>query len=99
MATPKHATETPVILKLSDRARAKLAERAASSGQDISAIASDLIEQAITRPPIDEIMAPVRKQFAESGMSDAELDQFLRGELDAHRRDKDAAGLTIIAPK
>jgi hypothetical protein len=35
-------------------------------------------------------MAPVRKQFADSGMSDEKLDDFLRGELDAHRREKKA---------
>jgi hypothetical protein len=35
-------------------------------------------------------MAPVRKQVAESGMSDEELDDFLRGELKAHRREKKA---------
>ena len=83
-------TETHVTLRLSDQARAKLAEQAAKNGQDISAVASDLIEQAVTRPSIAEIMAPVWKQAAESGMSDEELDDFLRGELEAHRREKRA---------
>jgi len=90
MATATKTTETPVTLRLSDRARAKLAEQAANSGQDISAVASDLIEHAVTRPSIDEIMAPVRKQVAESGMSDEELDAFFRSELEAHRREKRA---------
>ena len=90
MATATKTTETPVALRLSDRARAKLAEQAANSGQDISAVASDLIEHAVTRPSIDEIMAPVRKQVAESGMSDEELDAFFRSELEAHRREKRA---------
>ncbi len=90
MSTTVHTTETPVTLRLSERARAKLAEQAANSGQDISAVASDLIEHAVTRPSIAEIMAPVRQQVAESGMSVEELDDFLRGELEAHRRDKKA---------
>jgi hypothetical protein len=90
MATTAHTTETPVTLRLSDRARAKLAEQAANRGQDISTVASDLIEQAIARPSIAEIMAPVRKQVAESAMSDEELNDFLRGELEAHRREKRA---------
>ena len=90
MATNAPNTETQVTLRLSDRARTKLAEQAAKSGQDISAVASDLIEHAVTRPSIEEIMAPVWKQVAESGMSDEELDDFLRGELEAHRREKKA---------
>jgi hypothetical protein len=76
-------TEIPVTLPLTEQARAKLAEQAANSGQDISAVASDLIEHAVTRPSIDEITAPVRKQVAESGVSDDELDDFLRGEGDS----------------
>ena len=90
MATSTHTTETPVTLRLSEHARAKLVERATKSGQDLSAAASDLIEKVVTRPSIDDIMAPVRKQVAESGMSDQELDAFLRSELEAHRREKRA---------
>ena len=80
-------TETSVTLRLSDRARARLAEQAANSGQDLSAVASDLIEHAVNRPSIAEIMAPVRTQIAESGMSDQEVDDFLRGQIEAHRRE------------
>jgi len=90
MSTRAQITETPVTLRLSERARAKLAEQAANSGQDLSAVASDLIEHVVTRPSIAEIMAPVWKQAAESGMSDGELDDFLRGEIEAHRREKKA---------
>jgi hypothetical protein len=90
MATPGQTTDTPITLHLSERARAKLAEQAKSSGQDISAVASELIEHAVTRPSIDEIMAPVRKQFADSGMTDEQLDDLLHRELNAQRREKKA---------
>jgi hypothetical protein len=90
MAAKLHATKTQVTLRLSERARAKLTEQAANSGQDISAVASEVIEHAVTRPSIAEIMAPVRKQAAESGMRDEALKEFLRGELQAHRREKKA---------
>ena len=83
-------TETPVTLRLSELAHTRLTGQAANIGQDISAVASDLIEQAVTRPSLDEIMVPVRKQVAESGMSDEELDDFLRNEIKAHRREKKA---------
>ena len=53
-------------------------------------MASDLIEHAIAQPSIDEVLAPFRKQVAESGMSDEELDAFFRNELEAHRRENKA---------
>ncbi len=87
-ATP--TTETLVTLRLSEAARAKLTEQAANSGQDLSEVASDLIEHVVTRPTIADIMAPVRKQVAESGMSNEELDDFLRGEIKAHCLEKKA---------
>lgn len=90
MATGTHMTETLVKLRLSDRAQAKLAEQAARNGQDIAAAASDLIEQAVAQPSVDELLAPFRKQVSESGMSSDELDAFFRQELDAHRREKKA---------
>ncbi len=85
-----HSTETPVTLRLSEQARAKLREQAANRGQDLSTFASKLIEQAVTEPTVDEVLAPFRKQVAESAMSDEQLDAFLLGELEAHRREKRA---------
>jgi hypothetical protein len=61
-------------IRLSSSTRKKLAARAADKGQDVSAYASDLIEQSVTRPSLDEILMPYRKQVAEGGMSDDELD-------------------------
>ncbi len=90
MATTVPTTEMSVTLRLSDAARRKLAEQAAMSGQDISALASGVIEQAMTRSPADEALAPFRQQVVESGMSDKELDEFFRGELKAYRREKKA---------
>jgi hypothetical protein len=88
-ATPG-TTAVPMTLRLSEQARAKLAERAAARGQDPAGYASELIEQAVARPSVDEVLAPFRKQVDERGMSDAELDEFLRGELDAARRERKA---------
>ncbi len=90
MGATADLTKTRVTLRLSGRARAKLARQAASSGQDISAVATELIEHAVTRPSIAQIMSPVWKQVTESKMSGKELDGFLRRELDAHRRGKKA---------
>jgi hypothetical protein len=66
----------PLTLRLSEQARAKLTEQAAHIGQDIAAVASALIEQAVARPNVDEALAPFRKQVGQSGMTDDELDAF-----------------------
>ena len=83
-------TQTPLTLHLSDRARAKLAQQAAVRGQDMAAVASELIEQATALASVDEMLAPFRKQVADSGMTDDQLDGFFRGEIEAHRREKKA---------
>jgi hypothetical protein len=83
-------TEMQITLRLSERARAKLAEQAANSGRDLSAVASDLIEHSITQPTVDELLAPFRQQVSESGMSDEELDNFHRDLLAQVRSEKKA---------
>jgi hypothetical protein len=77
-------------LRLSQLASEKLAQRAVESGKDVAAVASDFIEQAVTRPTVDESLASFRKQVAESGMSDEALDDFFRGEIEAHRMERKA---------
>jgi hypothetical protein len=52
--------------------------------------ASDLIEEAITRPTMDEILAPIRTDFANSGLREDEIMELGRSELEALRRDKKA---------
>ena len=83
-------TETPITLRLSSAAQATLLRQARDTGKDLSQLASDLIEHIVTRPSIDEIMAPVHRQAAASGMSDQEIDDFLRSQLEAHRRENRA---------
>ena len=64
-------------LSLSPAAEARLRERAAFSGQPLDAFASALLERAATAPTLDEVLAPVRRQVDESGMTDDEFDAFV----------------------
>jgi hypothetical protein len=77
--TTEQMTELSMKLRLSKQATEMLQQRAARSGQDIASLASDIVEQAILQPTVDEVLAPFRKQVAESGMSDQELDDFFDG--------------------
>ncbi len=75
-----------LTVHLSDRASESLSQRAAKTGQDIASLAASLLEQAMARPSVDEALAPFRKQIADSGMTDDQLDACLHSELEAHRR-------------
>ena len=74
--TLKPRTEIALRLRLSQKARQKLVREAALCGQNLHTYASKLLEHAITQPSAAELLAPFRKQVAESGMSDEELDAF-----------------------
>jgi hypothetical protein len=77
-------------LTLPPDVEAKLRERAAELQQSPDEYTSRVLANAVTAPTIDEILAPVRKQVAESGMSDEELDSFFRGILQEVRAEKKA---------
>jgi hypothetical protein len=52
-----------------------LFERAARNGEDVGSYIQRLIAREIQAPAttLDEVLAPVRRQFEESGMTDEEL--------------------------
>lgn len=63
----------------------RLRERARASGRDVAEYAAELIRQGVTAPTVDEILAPVQEDFARSRMSDDEIMELGRRELDALR--------------
>jgi hypothetical protein len=56
-------------ISISPKAEARLKERAAAEGKDPTAYASDLLEQAVTRPSLEELLAPSQAEFARTGKS------------------------------
>ena len=79
-----------MLISIPDSVLSLLKQRAATNGQTVTDYTSKLVADTVTSPTVDEVLAPFRKQVAESGMSDDELDDFLRGELEAHRYEKKA---------
>lgn len=90
MSMSNQVTVMQITIRLSRRAREKLAERAAQNGQDVNHYTSELIEQAVTCPTLDELLAPVRDDFAKSGMSEEEIMELGRRELEVMRRERKA---------
>jgi hypothetical protein len=69
-----------ITLDLPEEMERKLLEQAARTGRDVPTLVRELIERGIEAgPTIDDILAPFRRQVAESGMTDAELDAFFEG--------------------
>lgn len=62
-----------LTISLSPEAEAKLKERAAAEGKEPTAYASTLVENAVNRPSLEELLGPVQAEFARSGMTQAEL--------------------------
>lgn len=79
-----------ISISLTPEAESKLRQRAARLGQDLSIVASDLLEDAVCRPSVDELLAPARRQLAESGMDDRALDDFFRDVIKKVRDEKKA---------
>jgi len=68
-----------MVLKitLSEKAVARLKSKAQAEGVDLDTFASKELERLATRPSIDDVLAPLRKQVEESGMSEEELTDLL----------------------
>jgi predicted transcriptional regulator len=56
----------------------ELAEFAKASGRTPEAVVLELIQRRLVAETFDQILAPFRKEVAESGMTEAELDAFFQ---------------------
>jgi hypothetical protein len=57
-----------------------LRKKASADGQDFQIFVLETLKTKALKPSLDEILAPVRKNFADSGMTEAELDDFIETE-------------------
>jgi hypothetical protein len=77
-----------LTLALSRDTEARLRQQAESAGKDLASYASELLERAATRTSLEEVLAPLRSQFAESGTSDEELIRQITAARAAYRADQ-----------
>ena len=64
-------------------------DRATILGEDLSVFVARLVERAAgILPPLDEVLAPVRQAFADSGMTDDELGDMLEDVKHAARAER-----------
>lgn len=70
-----------------------LRERAREKGQDVTVYVARIIQDALSAPSVDDLLAPFRKQVEDSGISDGELDtlgESLRDEVWKEKQSKKA---------
>jgi hypothetical protein len=77
-----------LAVPLSAEVEAKLRERAAAEGKDPAAYASKVLEQAVARPSLDELLAPLRQEFASSGTNDQALVEQITEAREAYRNSR-----------
>jgi len=60
-------------IDIAPQTEARIRRQAQASGTDVQTYVSQIVEQAAARASLDEALAPMRKQFAASGISEEEL--------------------------
>ncbi len=81
-------TELALKVRLSPEARRNLTEQAAAVGRDLDEYASELLEHAVCEPSVDAVLAPLRKEFAESRVTDEQLIEQIEEARDEYRAAK-----------
>lgn len=68
-----------ITIELSTEQERALQRRAEVAGQDLNAFVHEPIDRGIqSRPSLDELLAPIRREFADSGMTDDDLETLVR---------------------
>jgi hypothetical protein len=75
-----------IHIPLSPETESRLRQRAAMEGSKLSAYAARLLEDAMRHPDLEELLAPLRGQFAEGGESDEQLIGHITQARDAYRK-------------
>lgn len=66
-----------LTIELTPEQESRLRERAAKQGQDPADYARVLIDRGLMLRSLEEILAPIRQDFAESGTSEGELERLV----------------------
>ena len=81
-----------LTINITPEARDALQRRAHENGQKIEDLVEQIVNQQALRPSIDSMLAPVRLQIADSGISKDDLDEFLDGVRDEIWQERHGSG-------
>jgi hypothetical protein len=80
--------QTTLTIRIPKNVESVLEERAKADGKDVQTFVEEMVKTQLLRPTLDEILAPLRRDFAESGMTEDELDALIEGERQAMWEEK-----------
>jgi hypothetical protein len=84
-----HMETMTLTIQVPQNIGAILEKKAKNQGKDVAEYVETLIEKDIDeRKTLDEILAPIRKNFADSGMSEDDLDKLIESERQAMWEEK-----------
>lgn len=66
-----------LTISISDRIGNILQKRAKENGRDINDLVKDIVEDQALTPTLDELLTPVRKEVADKGITEDDLDDFM----------------------
>jgi len=76
----------PFTISLPAEVEDAVRQRAARTGKPADFYVAELVEQAVRRPTLRQILAPLHQEVAASGITSEELDQTLLSAIEAVRR-------------
>ena len=77
-----------LTVSLTPESEARLRLRAAAEGAELAAYASKLLELAVAKQSLQEVLAPLRQEFASSGTTDEALLAQIVSARDAYRAER-----------
>ncbi len=66
-----------LTISISEQIGHILQQRAKANGRDINDLVRNIVEDQALTPTLDELLAPVRKEVAEKGITENEIDDFM----------------------
>ena len=66
-----------LTISISEQIGHILQQRAKAKGRDINDLVKDIVEDQALTPTLDELLAPVRKEVADKGITEDEIDNFM----------------------
>jgi len=81
-------------IPITPETEAKLRAKAAVAGMDVQTFAARTLERIAARPPLDDLLAPLRAEVTASGMTDEQLTELLetaKHDARAQRRSRHAS--------
>ena len=76
MDFPRSADKLIVMMlsiDIAPQTEQRLRQQAEAAGKDVRQYVSEIVTQLASKPALEEILAPLRKRFAESGITEEEL--------------------------